>query len=131
MAVRFQERLTLGEIWALLWACGPMAKLPSLRSVQVTSPLRGTFRPTESDPARVTNAKEELMQKLLLTLFVWQLTAVDKLKTRREAGQGTLEYVGMIAVAAIIIVAVVAVAKSADIGSMLTAAINKVKAAVG
>ncbi|MDF2748523.1 MAG: hypothetical protein K0S98_2810, partial [Propionibacteriaceae bacterium] len=61
------------------------------------------------------------MQKLLLTLFVWQLTAVDKLKTRREAGQGTLEYVGMIAVAAIIIVAVVAVAKSADIGSMLTA----------
>ncbi len=130
MAVGFKETLTLGEIWALLWACGPMAIAPSLRSVQVTS-HHGTFRPTESDPARVTNAKEELMQKLLLTLFVWQLTAVDKLKARREAGQGTLEYVGMIAVAAIIIVAVVAVAKSADIGSMLTAAINKVKAAVG
>jgi len=102
-----------------------MAISPFLRSVQVTSPPRGTFRPTETDSDWVTNAKEELMQKLLLTLFVWQLTAVDKLKARREAGQGTLEYVGMIAVAAIIIVAVVAVAKSADIGSMLTAAINK------
>ena len=90
----------------------------------------GTSAPTDFDPTGVTEAKEEIMQKLLLTFFVWQLTAVDKLKARREAGQGTLEYVGMIAVAAIIIVAVVAVARSADIGSMLTAAIAKVKAAV-
>ena len=66
-----------------------MAIAPALRSGQVTS-HHGTFRPPELDPARVTNAKEELMQKLLLTLFVWQLTAVDKLKARREAGQGTL-----------------------------------------
>jgi hypothetical protein len=74
---------------------------------------------------------EEPMNNLLLTFYVWHLTAVDKLKARREAGQGTLEYVGMIAVAAIIIVAVVAVAKSADLGSIFTAAVDKVKSAVG
>ena len=70
------------------------------------------------------------MNKIALTLYFWQLTALDKVKTRREAGQGTLEYVGMIAVAAIIIVAVVAVAKDADLGGMITTAVDKVKTAV-
>ena len=42
------------------------------------------------------------MSKIALTLYFWQLTALDKVAARREAGQGTLEYVGMIAVAAII-----------------------------
>ena len=46
------------------------------------------------------------MNQLLVTLYVWQLTASDKLKARREAGQGSLEYIAAIAVAAIIIVAV-------------------------
>jgi hypothetical protein len=71
------------------------------------------------------------MNNLLITLYVWHLTAADKLKARREAGQGTLEYVGMIAVAAIIIVAVVGVAKSADLGSIFSAAVDKVKSAIG
>ncbi|GAA1825253.1 hypothetical protein ACFFOM_12025 [Microlunatus capsulatus] len=70
------------------------------------------------------------MSKIALTLYFWQLTALDKVAARREAGQGTLEYVGMIAVAAIIIVAVVAVAKEADLGGMITTAVEKVKTAV-
>lgn len=69
------------------------------------------------------------MNKLILTLFVWQLTAVDKIRARREAGQGSLEYVGMIAVAAIIVAAVVLVAKDAKIGDIITAAVAKVTSA--
>lgn len=70
------------------------------------------------------------MNQLFVTLVVWHLTAVDKLKARREAGQGTLEYIAMIAVAALVVVAVVGAFKGADIGGMVTAAINKVKTAV-
>lgn len=71
------------------------------------------------------------MNKIALTLLVWQLTAVDKIKARREAGQGTLEYVGMIAVAAVIIVAVVGILKGADLGTWVGGFIDKVKSSVG
>ena len=49
------------------------------------------------------------MDKLFITLYVLQLTAADKLAAKvakvrnRESGQGALEYVGMIAVAAVIV----------------------------
>ena len=57
------------------------------------------------------------MNQLLVTLYVWQLTATDKLKQRREAGQGSLEYIAAIAVAAIIILAVVTAVNDADLGA--------------
>ena len=71
-----------------------------------------------------------LMTTLLGTFLV--LTSPVAPAKRREAGQGALEYVGMIAVAAIIIVAVAVVAKAAgpQIGAFITAAIAKVQAAV-
>ena len=71
------------------------------------------------------------MNQIALTLLVWQLTAVDKIKARREAGQGTLEYVGMIAVAAVIIVAVIGVLRGADLGAWVGTFIDNVKSSVG
>jgi hypothetical protein len=70
------------------------------------------------------------MDKLFVTLYVWQLTVADKLRARREAGQGTLEYVGMIAVAAVIIIAVVGVLNKAALGTWVEGFINAVKGAV-
>ena len=70
------------------------------------------------------------MDKLMITLFVMQMTVVDKFKARREAGQGTLEYVGMIAVAAIVVAAVALVIKGANLDALVTTAITKVKTAV-
>lgn len=70
------------------------------------------------------------MNKIAFTLYFWQLTAIDKIKTRREQGQGTLEYVGMIAVAALVIVLVVGALKDADLKSMVTTAIKSVQDAV-
>jgi hypothetical protein len=71
------------------------------------------------------------MNKLFITLYLLQFTLADKVKARREAGQGTLEYVGMIAVAAVIIVAVIGVLKGADLGTWVGGFITKVKGSVG
>jgi hypothetical protein len=73
------------------------------------------------------------MDKLFITLYVLQLTAADKLAAKvakvrnRESGQGALEYVGMIAVAAVIVVAVVLAIKSAGIGAWVTGVIDTMK----
>ena len=67
------------------------------------------------------------MNQLLVTLYVWQLTASDKLKQRREAGQGSLEYIAAIAVAAIIIVAVVGAVNSAQLGTWAGELIQQIK----
>ena len=71
------------------------------------------------------------MNNLLITFLV--LTGKLAPAKRREAGQGSLEYVAMIAVAAIIIAAVATVAGPAGdaIGAMIQAAIDKVKGSVG
>ncbi|WP_375426534.1 hypothetical protein [uncultured Friedmanniella sp.] len=68
------------------------------------------------------------MNKLFITLFVLQDTLLDKAKARRESGQGTLEYVAMVAVACIIIAAVVAILKpaGATLGTLVSTAIQKV-----
>lgn len=73
------------------------------------------------------------MNKLMTNLYGTFLVLTSPVPAkRREAGQGSLEYVGMIAVAAIIIVAVAVVAKTAgpQIGAFITAAITKVQGAV-
>lgn len=72
------------------------------------------------------------MDKLFVTLYVLRLTAADKLATKmrmrnREAGQGALEYVGMIAVAAVIVVAVVLAVKNADIAAFVKSSIDAMK----
>jgi hypothetical protein len=45
----------------------------------------------------------------------------------RDAGQGTLEYVGMIIVAAILAVAVLTVATDADLGEFFGQQIDRIK----
>ena len=45
----------------------------------------------------------------------------------RDAGQGTLEYVGMIAVAAILVIAILQATESVDLAGFFTDQINKVK----
>jgi hypothetical protein len=45
----------------------------------------------------------------------------------RDAGQGTLEYVGMIAVAAILVIAILQATKSVDLAGFFTDQINRVK----
>ena len=63
------------------------------------------------------------MNKLILTALVLQMTLTDKIKARRESGQGTLEYVGMFAVAAIIVVTIIGLADGFDFGGIVTKAI--------
>jgi heme A synthase len=70
------------------------------------------------------------MNQLLVTLYAWHLTAADKLRQRREAGQGSLEYVAAIAVAAIIIVAVVGAVNAADLRGWADGLIQKIKDSV-
>ena len=72
------------------------------------------------------------MDKLLMTYLVVQGTLVDKLSKRRESGQGSLEYVGMFAVAAIIVAPIILLAKGtlgSDLVAVITSAITKVKTA--
>ena len=71
------------------------------------------------------------MNNIALTLIMWQLTAIDKLKARREAGQGTLEYVGMVAVACIIIAAVIGVLRGVNLDTLLEGFITRVTDALG
>lgn len=51
---------------------------------------------------------------------------LQQLTDEREAGQGTLEYVGMIIVAALIVVAVITAAKGIDLGAVFSTAVHKV-----
>ncbi len=54
----------------------------------------------------------------------------DRIERRSDRGQGTLEYVGMVAVAALVIVAVVTAIKGANLGEVVGGAITKVTSAV-
>jgi heme A synthase len=69
------------------------------------------------------------MNQLLVTLYVWHLTAADKLKQRRDAGQGSLEYVAAIAVAAVIVTLIIGAVRGADVAGFVTEMINKIKTA--
>ena len=68
------------------------------------------------------------MTRKIAALQVRVIKAVEA----REAGQGTLEYVGMIAVAALLVVAVVgAFGNGTTLGAKVTAAIAKITAIGG
>ncbi|NYI70859.1 hypothetical protein GGQ54_001419 [Naumannella cuiyingiana] len=72
---------------------------------------------------------------LMITLYAWNASAVQsaahRLRQRREAGQGALEYVGMVAVAALIVIAIIGMVGQFDIGGLISTAIAKVKEATG
>jgi hypothetical protein len=51
---------------------------------------------------------------------------LQQLTAKREAGQGTLEYVGMIIVAAILVTIVVTAVNTTDIAGTFKAAIDKI-----
>lgn len=70
------------------------------------------------------------MVTLFLALYLRSSGALQDRLTDRERGQGTLEYVGMIAVVAIVVVAVATIIKGADLGGVVSTAINNVKSAV-
>ncbi|MBO0812116.1 MAG: hypothetical protein J2P23_08725 [Microlunatus sp.] len=72
----------------------------------------------------------QALGKFFATLYVVSAAGAKKIKNS-ERGQGTLEYVGMIAVAAVIVVAVIGALKGAQIGTWVTDAINSVKSALG
>ena len=73
------------------------------------------------------------MNKFVTALVGTYLVLTQPSSKRREAGQGSLEYVGAIAVAALIVAALAALAGGfgGQIGGIITLAINKVKALVG
>jgi hypothetical protein len=73
----------------------------------------------------------KLMTNLLGTFLV--LTNPAALAKRRESGQGSLEYVAMFAVAAIIIIAVISVAKTSRpaIQEFISKAISDIKSNLG
>lgn len=60
------------------------------------------------------------MEQVFFKLYAWQMVAADKLRSRRESGQGALEYVGMIAVAAVIVLAVLAAIKGPTISNWIS-----------
>lgn len=71
----------------------------------------------------------QALGKLYAALYFYTAAGVDKIK-KNERGQGTLEYVGMIAVAAVIVVAVIGVLKGADLGTWVQGFITQVKSSV-
>jgi hypothetical protein len=65
-----------------------------------------------------------MMDKLMISLFLLQSTVTDKVRTRREAGQGTLEYVAALALALIVILALVTAFGTA--GTTLSTKVGKI-----
>lgn len=65
------------------------------------------------------------MTRLLVAvqLRVLEIMASEQ---REERGQGTLEYVGMVAVAVILVLAVLAAARQVNLGTFLTEQLKKV-----
>jgi len=68
-----------------------------------------------------------LRRLMLRRLMLRRLLLRGLMRLRRDdAGQGTLEYVGMIAVAAILVIAILQATKSVDLAGFFTAAIRSV-----
>jgi len=64
------------------------------------------------------------MDKLIVSLIMLQATATAKLSARREAGQGTLEYIAMLLIAGVLIVALVGI--FTGVGDQLSAKVKTV-----
>ena len=70
-----------------------------------------------------------MMDKLMISLFLLQHTATDKLRTRREAGQGTLEYVAALAIAVMVILTLVTA--FTGVGTALTTKLQDIATKIG
>ncbi|TDT31283.1 hypothetical protein [Naumannella halotolerans] len=70
------------------------------------------------------------MNSFLITIFATLQATLDNRLGKRDSGQGTLEYVGMIAVAAVVIVAVITVLQGAELGTWVQGFIDNVKSSV-
>jgi len=92
----------------------------------------GSPSPQIPDP-NGSQHKESSMNKLVTALVGTYLVLTNPTPKRREAGQGSLEYVGAIAVAALIVAALAGAAAGfgKEIGTVITDAIKKVKEAMG
>ncbi len=65
------------------------------------------------------------MDKLIVSLIMLQAEVTDRLSARRrEAGQGTLEYIAMLLVAGVLIVAIIGIFSGA--GATLSAKVQAV-----
>ncbi len=62
---------------------------------------------------------------------VWSRKQMEQLLAKREAGQGALEYIGMVAVAALVVITILGFAQSWDFTDILTQAVTKIKEAAG
>ena len=118
------ERLSLGShraadgsgIWAWQWAHGPWEAV-------VRGPNVGPSGTEPGDQPTGHQGRGITMTRMIASLHVRAIKAVEA----REAGQGTLEYVGMIAVAALLVLAVVgAFGNGSSLGAKVSDVINKI-----
>jgi hypothetical protein len=58
------------------------------------------------------------------SLIATRIRVAKALEARGDAGQGTMEYVGMLIAVAVIVAAVAAVLKSTDLGGKVTSAFS-------
>lgn len=63
----------------------------------------------------------------MATLIVLEMLIRSRLRRDSDEGAGVLEYVGMVAVAAILVVGVLTAVNAVDLGGFFTDQINKVK----
>jgi hypothetical protein len=82
---------------------------------------------THTDPGLKRRAqpakKGRTMNQKYIALRTWLARTLDG---RRDAGQGTLEYVGAIVIAAVVVVAVMAAFKNLPIANAVTTAVNHI-----
>ena len=103
--------------WARDWARVPWVARLRLGRVVHVSTARTPARPgrTEGNP-----------MTLLHRIAAETQTRLHVVREGRDSGQGTLEYVGMIIVAALIAAAVISAAKGVNLGAVFTDKVNSV-----
>lgn len=79
----------------------------------------------------MTNGTLRTAAKVRACAGSWVNTTAEALRRRRDRGQGAVEYLGIIILVALIIVAVVATNIDTVIADALTSAVNKVTGAGG
>jgi len=64
-------------------------------------------------------------------MYVNTKIRLEKAFESRDAGQGTLEYLGIVVIAALLITALILAFKNFDLGVKITTQLNKITDAVG
>jgi len=88
------------------------------------APTQGQEQELRS-PSAVTEQREKDMTKALVKTQI----RLRQLAAKGETGQGTLEYIGMIIVAAVIVVFVITAARGTNLGTIFTREVAKVTGA--